>query len=448
MQKKLSSIKRRAALRHRRTVRTVHRVARKPFFAIPVMTCLALLTVAVGVWLAFSGGKPQLVPDDDTTIVMVNADKQERTVPTRAKTVGQLLSRLEIKINSGDVVEPSRDTEISGDNFRVNVYRAVPVTIVDGNTKRFTYSAAATPRSIVKQAGITVYAEDNLDLLPTENFITESSIGERVVIDRATPVALNLYGTQVTLRTHAKTVKDLLKEKHINLGKDDSVQPGINAAIDGSGQSQVFVVRKGTQIATEEQKIAMPVETVEDKSLSFGTTAIRQQGADGKKLVTYQIELQNGVEVGRKVIQEVVAQEPVKQVVAKGVYYDVAANKSSVMAAAGIKPSDYPYVDYIMSQESGWCPTKVQGKYGACPNAVPDVIPERLGYGLGQATPPSKMAAFGSDWKSNPVTQLRWASSYAQGYGGWKQAYDFKKCTGSCYDPRTNRTVNKSSLYW
>jgi uncharacterized protein YabE (DUF348 family) len=317
MRTRLKAIKKNYRAVSQKHTRTIRHVAKKPMFTIPFVTFMVLLTLAV-VGLVFTTGGNPTARKENPNVVVVNFDKQERTVPTDAKTVGELLKRLDIKLHEGDVVEPGVKTEIASDNFRVNVYRAVPVTIVDGGHKTFTYSAAATPRSIVKQAGVQVYPEDNLELLPTENFLTESSIGERVVIDRATPVTMNLYGTQTTVRTHAKTVGDLIKEKGIRLGKDDDVIPAKGTVL--SANTQIFLIRKGTQVQTVEQPIDMPIETVSDESLAYGTTAIRQQGAPGKKLVTYQIELQNGQEIGRKVIQEVVVEQPVKQIVAKGTH--------------------------------------------------------------------------------------------------------------------------------
>jgi hypothetical protein len=36
------------------------------------------------------------------------------------------------------------------------------------------------------------------------------------------------------------------------------------------------------------------------------------------------------------------------------------------------------------------------------------------------------MASAGSDWRTNPVTQLRWCDGYATGrYGSWSGAYSF-----------------------
>lgn len=82
------------------------------------------------------------------------------------------------------------------------------------------------------------------------------------------------------------------------------------------------------------------------------------------------------------------------------------------MAAAGIAASDYDYASYIIDHESGWGVTKSNyGGSGA--------------YGLGQALPASKMAKFGSDYLTNPITQLRWANAYAIGsYGSWANAYN------------------------
>jgi uncharacterized protein YabE (DUF348 family) len=406
MRKKLKHLGRRYATAHRKRVRTIKRISKKPLFTIPFAMAMILALIVMVGFLLSSRGDPTFQPSD-SRVVVINYDKHEQTVPTKAKTVGELMQRLDIKLNEGDVVEPSKDTEIAGDNFRINIYRAVPVTIVDGDQKTFTYSAAATPRSIAKQIGVTVYPEDTLELLPTEDFLTESSIGERVVIKRATPVNVNLYGTPVTLRTHAKTVGELIKEKNIKLGKEDTVQPVQTTLL--TANMPVFVLRKGTQIQSVTEDIAMPVETIEDNSLSFGVTAVRQQGAAGKKLITYQIRLENGKEIGRTRIQEVVSQEPVKQVVARGTHFDIASDKTALMAAAGIAKSDYAYVDYIVSHESGWNYTahNSSGTWGLC-----------------QALPGSKMASAGADWQTNPITQLKWCSGYASRYGGWGGAYN------------------------
>jgi uncharacterized protein YabE (DUF348 family) len=412
-----------AAASESKKLRVFHRVRKHPAVSVPFITISSLLLLTLVGAVIFSGGAPKLHASD-THVVIISHDEKEQVVPSREKTVGDILHRYNIPIHEGDVVEPALTTEVVTDNFRINVYRAVPVTIVDGGKKTFAYSAASTPRSIVKQAGIEVYPEDRLELLPTDNFLTEGSIGERVVIERAVPVNVNIYGTPVQMRTRAKTVGALLNERGLKLEPKDNVQPVRTVPI--TPNMQIFVLRQGQQVVTEEAVIPMVREIVEDSSLSFGTTALRQQGSDGHKLITYLVETAKDGTQTRRVIQEIVTQEAVRQITARGKAVQIPADKQAVMAAAGIAPSDYPYVDYVVSHESGWCPTKVQGQVGYCPPYAPESVPPGLGYGLGQATPGIKMAAFGADWKTSAVTQLKWASSYARGrYGTWAATYEY-----------------------
>ena len=92
--------------------------------------------------------------------------------------------------------------------------------------------------------------------------------------------------------------------------------------------------------------------------------------------------------------------------------FNPSGSKADWMRAAGISDSDFGYVDYIISHESGWNYRAVNASSGA--------------YGLPQSLPAGKLASAGADWRDNPVTQLRWAHNYAVGrYGSWEDAYYF-----------------------
>lgn len=77
------------------------------------------------------------------------------------------------------------------------------------------------------------------------------------------------------------------------------------------------------------------------------------------------------------------------------------------MAAAGIDPSNYGYVDYIVSHESGWNPSAVNASSGAC--------------GLGQQLPCGKWAGTWND----PIAALAAMNVYVGKYGGWYGAYSY-----------------------
>lgn len=418
MRKKIFKYRRKMASRRQRHVRRLKIWSRHPF-AVPFLTFLVLITATLGITYAFNR---HAVARPDAFIVIISHDHQEQTVPTRESTVGTLLKKLNITLNQGDVVEPSQTTKINQDEFRINIYRALPVEIVDGTHHTFTFSASTTSRSIASQAGVVVYPEDQVTTVPTSNFVTQQAIGQQVIVNRSLPIDLNLYGTSVPTRTLAKTVGEFLKEKKIKLEKGDTIVPAQDSPLT-AGQ-QVAIIRNGTHIETVTQAIATPVQTIQDPNLAFGTSAIRQQGSPGQQVITYQDTLQNNIVVSRTQLQMVITQPPVTQIVVIGT--SLSGIKGD-MALAGISPSDYQYADYIISNESGWCPTKWQGEIGYCPatfEPIHSIYDKSIGYGLGQSTPASNMAAFGSDWQTNPITQLKWANAYANShYGSWAAAY-------------------------
>lgn len=86
------------------------------------------------------------------------------------------------------------------------------------------------------------------------------------------------------------------------------------------------------------------------------------------------------------------------------------------MAAAGISPSDYSYVEFIISHESGWKPCAYNPGKNDC-TAKPTTA-----CGLVQALPCSKL---GDNWH-DPVVALKWGNKYAiERYGSWAKAHAF-----------------------
>lgn len=383
-----------------------HRLGRAHVYKRPYLVPIfgILLGVLIVFGLTVLRSDATLRPSNSHVVFLFDGGKRQ-TLDTQAHTVGDLVKRLPLHLISQDVVEPSMDTEIVQDNFRINVYRARPVTVVDKGIKTVTVTAQKSPRVVAQAAGVQVYAEDKATF--SEGDIRNNTIGEQVVIDRATPVQFNLYGTNLPIRTRANTVADLLKEKNVALTKDDTLTPAADTPI--TAGMLVSVVRNGTQVTTVEEPITPPVQYVDDASLSLGATAVRQAGTPGKKAVTYQIVTQNGQVTSKTVIQQTTISDAVPEIIARGTVVYVNGDHTSLMAAAGISGGDYGYVDYIVGHESGWRVTasNPSGAYGLC-----------------QSLPGSKMASAGGDWTSNPITQLRWCNSYAVGsYGSWAAAY-------------------------
>jgi hypothetical protein len=92
----------------------------------------------------------------------------------------------------------------------------------------------------------------------------------------------------------------------------------------------------------------------------------------------------------------------------------VAGARQYVKNAIGL--TQYNCIDYIFNRESKWNPLA-----GTVSGA----------YGIPQAYPGSKMAAFGSNWRTSPITQVKWGIWYVNSrYGSACQALAFWKSHG------------------
>jgi hypothetical protein len=80
-----------------------------------------------------------------------------------------------------------------------------------------------------------------------------------------------------------------------------------------------------------------------------------------------------------------------------------------LLASFGFSTSQFGCLNDIWTRESGW-------RYNAA-NASG-------AYGIPQALPGSKMATYGSDWQTNPATQIKWGLNYIKSrYGSPCQAW-------------------------
>ncbi|MFF1693183.1 lytic transglycosylase domain-containing protein [Streptomyces sp. NPDC058257] len=87
------------------------------------------------------------------------------------------------------------------------------------------------------------------------------------------------------------------------------------------------------------------------------------------------------------------------------------------VARSQLSSAQYQCLSNLVSRESGWNHRASNPSSGA--------------YGLFQALPGSKMASAGSDWQSNPLTQMRWGLSYVKSrYGTPCGAWNFWQKNG------------------
>jgi uncharacterized protein YabE (DUF348 family) len=333
------------------------------------------------------------------------------TIRSDAKTVADVLERTDIKIGDNDIVEPGLDEEIKEEDFNINIYRAREALVIDGYSRKYIKTASTAPEEVAKDAGVELLEADVVKIVPQNNLL-ESGMNVAYEVVRAKIVNLNFYGKPTQIRTQAKTVKQFLKEQEISTNRDENwVSVPLNTAITDGFAFTVY--RQGKQTITVEEDIMFGEAVTYDYSIDYGKRIITKAGKIGKRVSTYEVDMKDGQELSRTFISNVVTQNPETQRVTVGMKINLPpGTHQDWMAQAGISSADFGYVNFIIEHESHWNPLSRNVRSGAT--------------GLCQALPGSKMASAGSDWETNPITQLRWCNGYAVGrYGGWRQAYEF-----------------------
>ena len=100
----------------------------------------------------------------------------------------------------------------------------------------------------------------------------------------------------------------------------------------------------------------------------------------------------------RKAAAERVARDQQRQGILARAQSDPRAVARLLVGDRGWGDAQFGCLDSLWAKESGWRWQANNSSSGA--------------YGIPQALPGSKMASFGSDWATNPVTQIKWGLQY------------------------------------
>lgn len=267
-----------------------------------------------------------LTASDQQHVVTIYDQGKKRVVLTDANTVEQTLEQAGVRLSSQDRVEPAAGTEYVARDYTVNIYRAYPVTIVDGSHRHTVLTARGVAREIAVEAGLSINDEDIVRLERSVDSL-EGGPGLRAVIERATPVQLVLYGEVQQMYTHASTVDEFLEERRIKLDAADTLSVERTATVEREMTIEIW--RDGVQTLTVEESIDFPIRQVLDNDHPVGHREVQTAGVKGSKNVVYEIVRQDGKEIERRIIQEVVTTESREQV-------EVVGNKTANPLTSGM----------------------------------------------------------------------------------------------------------------
>jgi len=385
-------------------MKAIHKQSTKPGIILMAIAVLVIVFNAI----TMTANADSDLPTSGERLITLHDNGKERGILTRASTLREAFAQQGIRVDKNDRVEPGLDEELTASSYDINIYRARPITIVDGAVRTKVLSPYRTPEQIAKSAGITLHDEDQTTL-ETASDHARFGTDVRLTVNRATKFTLILYGKKTTAYTREQTVGEMLKSKNITIGKKDTLS--VKESDPMKKDMTISIWRNGKQTVTVDEKVPFETEKIEDADKPVGFREVKTPGVDGKKMVTYEIIMRNGKEVARKEIQSVVTKKAKAQVEVVGTKLELpAGSHEDWMRAAGIAAGDFGYVNAIFQQESGWTPS----------------ARNPAGYvGLGQ-TSEANLSGACPNWQSDPICQIRFFDGYKNRYGTWHDAYVFK----------------------
>lgn len=160
---------------------------------------------------------------------------------------------------------------------------------------------------------IKIYPEDKVQTFPDPSL----GIGSKIVITRATAIYVTDAKKLTVYRTWQKTVRDLLKEKDIELLGQDSSDPSLDTWL--RNNMSLTITRVAEVDVTETEPVDFQIIKKNTVDLEKGQTSIQTQGVKGEKEVTYTIKRVDGEEVSRTVKDTKVTKQPISQVLLIGI---------------------------------------------------------------------------------------------------------------------------------
>jgi hypothetical protein len=199
---------------------------------------------------------------------------------------------------------------------------------------------------------------------------------------------------------------------------------GVSAA--GTSQAMPYSAPSGPSFTASPMAVAQSIELSHNRDdTNTALSAARRSGVQRASALTQAKDAaaaaltvarsQAAIQLvtARRAQAEQVARDLVRQAVISSAQQDPKSAARLLAADRGWGDGQFSCLDSLWTKESGWSYTANNAGSGA--------------YGIPQSLPGSKMSAFGSDWATNPVTQIKWGlqyigDRYGSPCGAWAQS--------------------------
>lgn len=172
-----------------------------------------------------------------------------------------------------------------------------------------------TFKEVFEQNGIVVQPYDYISV-PLDSRLDTANPNE-ILIKRAVPVYITADGKQTMVMTYKDTVGEMLEDSPVKPeGKDKLVGADMSSKI--SEGMELRIVRVSESFVRETESIPFEVQKKANTKLDKGLERVAQPGEEGILEKLYRVVREDGIEVTRQLLDEVVLKDPVTMIMEYG----------------------------------------------------------------------------------------------------------------------------------
>jgi uncharacterized protein YabE (DUF348 family)/3D (Asp-Asp-Asp) domain-containing protein len=229
--------------------------------------------------------------------------------------------------------------------------RKTIIISIDGNDK-----IIMTYRNYVKD----ILKKQKIVLGPKDKIIPklDSNIGDggRINIKRAIPISVIADGREIELNTSEETIEDVLFEEGITYSSLDKIFPLPAESIKAG--MKISITRVESKLLKEYQPIDFSTVIKKDNTLMDTVKNVAQEGSVGEKEITFKVVFENGIEVSRNIVQELVTKEPIERVLVHGTLNILSLSRggeSKIMETfSAVPPKDLSFSNVISCEATAY----------------------------------------------------------------------------------------------
>jgi uncharacterized protein YabE (DUF348 family) len=268
-------------------------------------------TIIFASFVVFAATLGILFNEGSKKSVALTLNGQTKIIKTHANTVQDLLNELHVVTRSQDYLFPKKGSKLQ-ENLKITWKQARQVRIVKDNEKKTVWTTANTVGDLLKEQKVVLNEHDQIS--PGSQDTIKDKM--KIEIKEANHLTLVDGRKQHQVWSTSTTVADFLTQQGIKLKQLDRVEPSLSEKIRENGVINVIRVEKVTDVV--EEPILFAVVTRKDSSLAKGKEKIVSKGQQGLVSRKFEVILENGKEVSRKLISENKVKEKQDKVVAVG----------------------------------------------------------------------------------------------------------------------------------